>query len=428
MQVSQQAASGGYAMLNRRHMLGYAAAFYGAMVAGAQAQGTSRVPKLKIREIRAVRLKNGFNSRFVRVYTEEGLTGTGECLDTVGAEYIINNNFSPLLKGRDPLAIEAILNDLWGWRRGNFAGAPSPLFIRGMGGPYLAAVSGVEMALWDLAGKALGVPISQLMGGRMRERIPVYLHANDPADAKRIVAETKVRALKVGIDYTPDAWTLNKGFNTDKLWGMHLNRVQKDDIVDFVAGFRDALGPDYDFGLELHARYDVETGIQICNAVEKYDLLFVEEPIPSDNVDAMVRIRNNTRVPLAGGENVYSRYGFRPYLEQQALSILQPDMAKAGGLLETRKIAAMAETYNVPVAPHGVASPLATMAFAQVCTTIPNFLLQEFTYYQNKLYTELCEPVVLQDGYLPVSTAPGIGISVIEEVLRERTDPEFKPL
>ena len=150
--------------------------------------------------------------------------------------------------------------------------------------------------------------------------------------------------------------------------------------------------------------------------------------MPSDNVDAMVRIRDNTRVPLAAGENVYGRYGFRPYLEKQALSIIQPDMAKAGGLAETRKIAAMAETYNIPVAPHGVASPFATMAFAQVCTTIPNFLIQEFTYYENKAYTELCDPVALVDGYLPVSTEPGIGISVKDEVLKSRTDPEFKPL
>src|SRR3712207_5110581 len=128
--------------------------------------------------------------------------------------------------------------------------------------------------------------------------------------------------------------------------------------------------------------------------MEKFRLLFVEEPVPSDNVDAMVRIRDNPLVPLAGEENVYSRYGFRPYLEKQALSIVQPDMAKAGGLLETRKIASMAETYNIPVAPHGVASPFATMAFAQVCATIPNLLLLEFTYYENKNYTELCEPVI----------------------------------
>src|SRR5689334_24034226 len=114
--------------MDRRSFLGtgLGAGFYAALLADAKAAGTSRAPKLKIREIRAVRLKNGFNSRFVRVYTEEGLTGTGEFLDTVGAEYIINNNFNPLLAGRDPLAIEAIMNDMWGWRRGNFAGAPSP--------------------------------------------------------------------------------------------------------------------------------------------------------------------------------------------------------------------------------------------------------------------------------------------------------------
>jgi galactonate dehydratase len=414
-------------VIERRALLRDAAC-YAALLADARAFGTARVPKLTIREVRAVRLRDGFNSRFVRVYTEEGLTGTGECLDTVGAEYIINYNISPLLKGRDPLAIEAILTDLWGWRRGDFAGAPSPLFIRGMGGPYFAAMSGVEMALWDLAGKALGVPVSQLLGGRVRDRVPVYLHANDPADAKRIVAATKVRALKVGTDYTPDAWLIGKNPNPDRLWGQHLTNTQIDDVVRFFAAFREALGPDYEIALELHARYDVESGIQICNAVEKLRPLWVEEPVPSDDPDVMVRVRDQTRVPLAAGENIYSRYGFRPYLEKHALSILQPDMAKTGGLLETKKIAAMAETYNVPLAPHGVASPLATMAFAQVCATIPNFLMLEWTYYENKAYTSLCEPVALVDGYLPVSSEPGIGIAVRDDVLKARTDPAFKPL
>ncbi len=215
---------------------------YGAYVASARAQGTSTVPKLKIREIRAVRLRDGFNSRFVRVYTDQGLTGTGETMDTVGAEDIVNNYMGPTLVGRDPLDIEGILCDLWGWKRGATGGAPSPLFMRGMGGPYFSAMSGVEMALWDLAGKAMNVPVYRLMGGRVREKVPVYLHAASPDEAARLVAETKVKALKVGIDYSPDQWTLKKGFDPDKLWGLHLNTAQLDDVVGFVDGFRQKLG------------------------------------------------------------------------------------------------------------------------------------------------------------------------------------------
>src|SRR5690242_13450209 len=185
--------------MDRRSFMGtgLGAGFYAALLGDAKAAGTSRAPKLTIREVRAVRLRNGFNSRFVRVYTEEGLYGTGECVDSVGTEAIINTNFSVMLKGRDPLDIQGIMADFWGMHRVNLGGAPSVMFVHGQGGPYLTAASGVEMALWDLAGKALELPIHRLMGGKMRARVPVYLHAANPAIARRIFAETKTRAVKV---------------------------------------------------------------------------------------------------------------------------------------------------------------------------------------------------------------------------------------
>ena len=415
--------------MNRRQMVGGAAGFYAALLADAKAQGTSRAPRLRIREVRCVRLRNGFNSRFVRVYTEEGLYGTGECVDSVGTETIINVNFNAMLKGRDPLDIQGILADFHGYRRVNLAGAPSVMFVHGQGGPYLTAVSGVEMALWDLAGKALELPIHRLMGGKMRSRLPVYLHAASPAEARRIFAETGTKAAKVGLDYSNDEWSIRKGYEPDRPFHLHMTNAQIDDVVNFFAGFRKELGDGYEFGLELHAHYDLETGIQVCNRVEPYRPMFVEEPVPSDNVDSMLRVRNNTRVPIAAGENIYTRYGFRPFLEKQTLSIIQPDFSKAGGLMEGLKIAAMAETYNVPVAPHGVCSPLGTLAFAHVGAVIPNFLILEFTHYQNPAYTELCAPVRLdKEGFLAVPDAPGIGIAINEDALRARTDPEFKPL
>jgi galactonate dehydratase len=415
--------------MNRRMFLGQAAMAYGALLLHARGQGTSHAPSLTIREIRAVRLRDGFNSRFVRVYTNQGLTGTGEMLDTVGAEYIVNNNIGPALAGRDPLDIEGILLDLWGGKHLAAGGSPSPIFMRGMGGPYLTAISGVEMALWDLAGKALNAPIYQLMGGRVRNKLPVYLHAANPGEATSLIAKTKVKALKIGIDYSSDEWTLNKGWDPNKRWGIHLNTVQLDDVVHFVAAMREAVGNTYDLALECHARYDVETAIQLCRLVEPFRLIWVEEPIPSDDVDAMVRVRNATRVPIAAGENIYSRYGYRPFLEKEALSVIQPDVSKTGGLLETRKIAAMAEVYSIPIAPHGVASPLGTMAAAHVAASTPNFMLLEFTHYVDKSYTSLTEPVSLDDdGFLEVRTTPGIGVALNEDVMKERTDPEFHPL
>jgi galactonate dehydratase len=403
--------------------------FYAALLADAKAAGTSRAPKLRIREVRAVRLRGGFNSRFVRVYTEDGLYGTGELVDTMGAEYIINNNFNVMLKGRDPLEIQSILSDFWGYRKINLGGPPSAVFIHGWGGPYLGAVSGVEMALWDLAGKALGLPIHQLMGGKMRDAVPVYLHAANPKEGRRLVDELKIRTLKIGLDYSNDDWSIDKGWEKAKRFGLHMTNEQVDDTVNFFAGFRKELGLHTEIGLECHAHYDLEAGIQLCNLLEPYRPLWVEEPTTSDNVESMVRIRENTRVPIAAGENIYTRFGFRPFLEKQALSIIQPDFTKTGGLFEGLKIANMAETYNVPVAPHGVCSPLGTLAITHVCSVIPNFLVQEFTHYADRSFTELCDPVVLRaDGLLAVPDAPGIGIELNEAAVKERLEPEFKML
>ena len=414
--------------MRRRTFLGSltGAAFYSQFLANARAQGTSAAPNLKIREIRAVRLRDGLNSRFVRVYTDQGLTGTGEFMDTLGAEYIVNNNISPGLAGRDPLDIEGILSSLWQDRLPG--GAPSAVFVRGNGGPYLTAVSGVEMALWDLAGKAMGVPVYRLLGGRSRNRVPVYLHAVDAADAKRLIAETRCKGLKLGIDYKNWDPTIRKGIEPEKSFNLHLNNAQTDDIVALVASVREGVGPEYDLMLECHTRFDTESAIQLCHLLEPYRLTWVEEPIPPDNPDAMAKIRSQTRVPIAAGENIYTRYGYRPFLEKQALSIIQPDMCKTGGLLEGRKIAALAEMYYVPVAPHGVASPLGTMAYAHVSAVIPNLLMLEWTHYLNKSMTSLTESVTLNDGCIVPTAQPGIGVALNENVVKERTEAGFKPL
>jgi len=413
--------------MNRRTFLGGAAIAYGDFLANARAQGASSAPKLKIREIRAVRLRDGFNSRFIRVYTDQGLNGTGEVVDTLGAEYIVNNNISPYLAGRDPLDIEGILYDLWSWTRLP-GGAPRVVFLRGMGGPYLTAISGVEMALWDLAGKAMGVPVYRLLGGRVRQRIPIYLHAVDAAEARKLAADTKVRGLKIATDYSVDDWTVKKGIDPDKTWNIHLTNPQIDDVVALVASVREAMGRDYQLMLECHTRYDAESAIQLCRLLEPYRLTWVEEPVASDNVETMAKIRSSVRVPIAAGENIYTRYGFRPFLEAQALSVIQPDMSKTGGLLEARKIAAMAEIYSVPMAPHGVASALGTMAFAHVCAATPNLLMLEWTHYPDKDYRTLTDTVELRDGYLELPEKPGIGVALNDAAVKERTEPEFKPL
>jgi len=348
-----------------------------------------------------------FPVTLVRVETNEGVVGIGSGDTMDGFEA-----FADLFLGQDPLAIER-----------HFLNMISLMH------PYMAhipTISGIDIALWDLAGKAFGLPIHHLMGGKMRDRVPVYLHAANPEAAKKILAETKTRVLKVGLDYSDDSWSIKKGYEPTRPYHLHMTNDQVDDVVNFFAGFRKVLGKEVEVGLECHAHYDLETGIQICHQIEPYRPLFVEEPVPSDNVESMLRIRNNTRVPIAAGENIYTRYGFRPFLEKQALSIIQPDFTKAGGLFEGMKIANMAETYNVPVMPHGVCTPLGTLAITHVCGVIPNFLVQEFTHYQNKAFTELCEPVKLDaEGFLPVPDAPGIGVELNLENVRKHAVPGY---
>ena len=151
-----------------------------------------------------------------------------------------------------------------------------------------------------------------------------------------------------------------------------------------------------------------------------------KEPVPSDNPETMAKVRAAARVPIACGENLYTRYGFRPYLEQQAVSIIQPDMAKCGGLLETRKIAAMAEVYHIPIAPHGVASPLGQMAYAHVCATVPNFMILEWVHYFDASLMRLTAAPEYSAGFLKVSDSPGIGVELKEDAVRELILPGYQ--
>jgi len=405
--------------MTRRILLGAIAA-YNAFLLDARAQGTSRAPRLKIKEIRAVRVR-GTVTKYVRVYTDQGLTGTGEAVDTVGAEFIINNHLGPALAGRDPLDIEGIYWDLWTWKTP--PGGIPPVFMRGMGGPYLAAMSGIDMALWDLAGKALGVPVYRLLGGRVRNKLAVYFHSGHPQHAKDLVQRTGVRGIKTGIDSVTDRDNDTQGWDPGKRFNFSLTNKQIDNIVKHVASMREALGMDFGLMLECHTRYDTESAIQIAKAVERYRPMWLEEPVPSDNVEAMLQVRNATRIPIAAGENIYTRFGFRPYLEKQAVSIIQPDMAKCGGLLEGRKIAALAEVYHVPMAPHGVASTLGKVAFAHVCATVPNFLILEWAHIDSKVHNSLTTAANYKDGFVELSDAPGIGIEVNADAVRELQEP-----
>ena len=281
--------------MDRRAFMGSLGA-YGSLLAGARSVGTSRAPKLKIREIRAVRMK-GIIPRFVRVYTEEGLTGTGETLDTIGAEDIINKFFSPALAGRNPLDIESIYFDLWSFKP--LPGGVPGVFMRGTGGgPFIAAVSGVEMALWDLAGKALGLPVYRLMGGRIRDKVMMYYHSYEPEDAREFVRRSGAHAMKTNIDIITTKDNDTDGYDPGKVWNWTVTNRQIDNLVNYVRSMREAIPPEVGLALECHTRFDTESTIQIAKAMEPFRPMWLEEPVPPDNVDAMAYVRHHTHIPI----------------------------------------------------------------------------------------------------------------------------------
>jgi galactonate dehydratase len=416
-------------MTNRRQFLKTAAAglISSPWAAYAQIRNESRIPKFKITEVRAVELR-GFNSKFVRIYTDQGLTGTGEIVDTIGAPQIINQHLGPSLVGRDPLDIEAVWFHFWGW--GKVPDATWPVFMRGAGGgPYFAAVSGIDIALWDLAGKATGLPVYRLLGGKVRDKVAIYLWGpGDAEETRTLIRDHHVRGFKMAIDSITERGDPDQKLDPWKPSHWVVTNAEIDEIVKRVTAARELVGPRVELALECHTRYTTETAIQIGRAVAPARPMWLEEPITSDNMDAMALIRRSIPVPVACGENIYTRHGFRQLAEKQAAAIIQPDMTKCGGLLETKKIANLVELYDIMMAPHGVASPLGGMAYTHVCCTVPNFQILEWGHLlRNQQLNGLMRNLPkYENGYVRVSEAPGIGIELNDDAVHEHLSPGFK--
>ncbi|MBV9034494.1 MAG: mandelate racemase/muconate lactonizing enzyme family protein, partial [Acidobacteriaceae bacterium] len=322
-------------------------------------------PKLKITDVRTAEVMVHGWQTHVRIYTDQGLIGQGEATDAAVGTASLVRTFRRFLIGKDPLNVDAL------WEQMRTAG----IFAGAQGGQYVTALTGVETALWDLTGKALGLPIYQLLGGKFRDRVRMYCDSDmdDPlgkeADRKLAwIQSNGFTAMKIDIDEARDParfdavnWTASNG--------------EIDRMVSWVRHIRDSIPKAMDLAVDMHGRYDATTGKRVAAAVEPYRLLWLEEPVPAEDIDAMADIRHSTKTPICCGENLYMRWGFRELLDKQAADIIMPDIQKVGGLSEARKVANLAQTYYVPFAPHCVVSPIGTMASAHVCASIPNFLV-----------------------------------------------------
>jgi galactonate dehydratase len=273
-------------------------------------------------------------------------------------------------------------------------------------------MSGIEHALWDIAGKAAGLPVYMLLGGKCREKIRVYQSAS--GDEPAAVADS-ARALVGKYGYTAVKMSPHGSAPSARPY----NEVTRQ-AGERVRAVREALGPDVDIGVDIHARFfEPSRALRLARAIEPYHPMWLEEPIRPENTAAMARLAEHVNIPLASGECNYTKHEFREILAAQALDIVQPDVCLCGGLMELKKIAAMAEAHYVVVAPHNPMGPVATTVNVHFAASTPNFFILEYHPDDQAPRKDLLrEPLMVDHGYIPVPNKPGFGIELNEEAFR----------
>ena len=378
---------------------------------------------LKITEVKCGFIKGG-SSLFVKIYSNQEIYGCGEGVDAVSGSYHLVQRFGERLKGQSPFNVHKIFEDI---RRGGHFGG-------GQSGMYVAVLSAIETALWDLSGKALGLPVYQLLGGKFRDKVRVYcdtalyrVRFPSPDDfataAKDAIKNWGFNALKFDLDYASDPDKYDR-YN----WTASPGEIIR--MYDQLAAVREAVGPKIDLCVDMHGRYDHVTAQTIAKKVEDLNLTWLEEPIPAENFDAFKTLAEETSTPISAGENVYLGHGFKQLLDN-GVDIIMPDLQKCGGLGEGQRIANLANLYYVPFSPHMVASFLGAMACAHVCASVPNFHLMEWQSYfhTDPMFKEIVtydEADWVKDSFVKVSDKPGIGVDINEEAMRKYA-PEGVP-
>jgi galactonate dehydratase len=343
---------------------------------------------------------------FLKITCDDGTFGWGEPIVEGKAATVAAcvEEMADFLVGRDPRNVEDIFQTL---HRGGF--------YRG-GAVLLSAIAGIEQALWDIKGKRLGVPVYELLGGAVREKMRVYawIGGDDPKD---VAAAARTRKDE---GYT--AIKMNAGGATE--WIETPEHVRQ--AAARVTAAREAVGWEFGIGIDFHGRVHKGLAKQLAKALEPSAPMFIEEPVLSENNEALVELSRHTSIPIATGERMFSRWDFKPLFQSGAVDIIQPDLSHAGGIWECRKIAAMAEAYDVAVAPHCPLGPIALASCLQLDFCTPNALIQEQSlgihYNQGSdLLDYLADPAVFryEDGFVHIPTAPGLGIEINEEKVRE---------
>jgi galactonate dehydratase len=387
---------------------------------------------VRITRIATALLAGNFEWLLVRVETDEGIHGIGEAHWGAGVEDAVHR-LGDLIVGEEARDIDRL------WRRMYLATSGVP-----WAGAVVAAANGIETALFDALGKWSGMPIYRLLGGRYRDRVRIYAdchagRATVPPPASRSEADGWHETYAPDADYRPEAyaqraiWAVERGFDAIKFdldvpsrlerdpHNRRLSNAHLDELIAIVAAVRDAVGPAIDIAFDCHWHFDKSSAIRLARALEPFDLLWLEDPVPPENIDAMARVAEATATPICTGENLYLREPFHRLLAAGAADIIEPDFPRSGGFLEFRRIADLADGWYVPVAPHNVGSPVATIAAAHLGAAIPNFLAIEFHAIDVPWWQQLVrgDAATIVDGHLAVPDGPGLGIELDESVGRD---------
>ncbi len=361
---------------------------------------------MKIVDVKSIVLGTAWrNLTFVQVMTDEGLVGVGEvrmlnhtdALRGYFAEAVPNH-----VLGHDPFDIESLVQRMY---RNDYARA---------GEIAMSAIATIEIACWDIIGQALGQPVYKLLGGAVREKVKAY--ANGWYTVERTPEEF----------HTAARGAIAKGYRALKLdpFGAgfyELDRAEKIRSIALVEAVRDAVGPEVEILVEMHGRFNPSTAIELANELEVFKPSWIEEPVPPENLAALKKASEKITIPVATGERIHTRYDYRQIFELQAADIIQPDITHFGGLLETKKLAAWAETYYVLVAPHNVGGPVSTAAALHFAASTPNFkILEHFNdFAEDWVKAAATGNPEVRDGYFALPQGPGLGVKLDESVIRQ---------
>jgi len=336
---------------------------------------------------------------FVKVYTDEGVTGVGEATLEYKEKALLGavEHIKEYLVGKNPLDIEQHWHSIY-----------RDAYWRG-GAVLMSALSAVEMALWDILGKHLGVPVYQLLGGKVRDSIRIYVNgwfagAKEPEEFGAKAKE----AVKRGV--TAMKWDpFGKNY-------LEISNKELDKALRNVAAVREAVGNEVDLLIEGHGRFNIATGIKIAKELEQFKPMWFEEPVPPDNLDALKAVRDKSPVAISAGERLYTRWDYKRMFDLMAADYIQPDISHAGGIMELKKIAAEAECRYVSFAPHNPSGPVANAASLQLAASCPNFSILEIMYSDVEWRKDVTnESLTYKDGELLIPDKPGLGIEIDEE-------------